>query len=95
LGGFQVTPEALAQIGQQLSDAAKTVTQVRKQLVGTGGDSAFGANQIDHPVNNVIDRWQRGLDEMSQDTDLIGRMVVAAGKAYAQTDGGIAGACTI
>jgi hypothetical protein len=75
VGGFQVTPEALAQIGQQ--------------------HSAFGANQIDHPTNNVIDRWQRGLDEMSQDTDLIGRMVVAAGKAYAQTDGDVAGACTI
>jgi hypothetical protein len=95
VGGFQVTPEALAQIGQQLSDAATAVTQVRKQLVGNGGDSAFGANQIDHPTNNVIDRWQRALNEMSQDTDLIGRMVVAAGKAYARTEADIAGECTI
>jgi hypothetical protein len=93
VGGFQVSPDALAKVGEQLSDASTKVTQVRKGLVGTGGDSSFGANQIDHPINNLIDRWQRALDDMAMDTGTIGKMVVAAGKAYAQTDADIAGAC--
>jgi hypothetical protein len=95
VGGFQVSPEALAEVGAVLSEAATAVTGVRRELVGTGGDSAFGANQIDHPTNNVIDRWQRALDQMAMDTDMIGKMVVAAGKAYAQTDSGVAKACDI
>jgi hypothetical protein len=92
-GGFQVTPEALGRVGEQLTDASTKVTQVRKGLVGTGGDSSFGANQVDHPINNLIDRWQRALDEMAQETDVIGKMVTAAGKAYAKTDADVAGAC--
>ena len=93
VGGFQVTPDALARDGAQLTDASTQVTQVRKGLVGTGGDSSFGANQVDHPINNLIDRWQRALDDMGQETGVIGKMVVAAGKAYAQTDSDVAGAC--
>ncbi|MEN3359934.1 MAG: hypothetical protein V7637_3916 [Mycobacteriales bacterium] len=93
MGGFQVTPDALGRVGEQLTDASRQVTQVRKGLLGTGGDSSFGANQVDHPINNVIDRWQRALDAMAQETDVIGQMVVAAGKAYAKTDSDVAGAC--
>jgi hypothetical protein len=93
VGGFQVSPDALGKVGEQLTDASTQVTQVRKGLVGTGGDSAFGANQVDHPINNLIDRWQRGLDDMAQETGVIGKMVVAAGKAYAKTDSDVAEAC--
>jgi hypothetical protein len=93
VGGFHVTPDALGRVGEQLTDASTRVAQVRKELVGTGGDSSFGANQVDHPINNLIDRWQRALIEMAQETDVIGRMVTAAGKAYAQTDSNVAGAC--
>jgi hypothetical protein len=95
VGGFQVSPDALAKVGERLTDASTKVTQVRKGLVGTGGDSSFGANQIDHPINNLIDRWQRALDDMSMDTSTIGKMVSAAGKAYAQTDSNVAGACDV
>jgi hypothetical protein len=93
VGGFQVTPEELGRVGERLTDASTKVTQVRKELVGTGGDSSFGANQVDHPINNLIDRWQRALDEMGQETSLIGKMVAAAGKAYAKTESDVAGAC--
>ena len=91
MSGFRVDPAELAAGAGELSEASRSLDGVRLDRAA-GEPAAAGHHRLARALEHLAHAFDRGIDELADETDELAGRLHAASRIYRGTDDDLAGA---